>query len=204
MGYEDRFTERAKQALTAAQEAASELGHGYVGSEHILLGLTRQEDGVAAKVLREAGIDSNLVLELIEKYVGRGESGDPAQGLTPRSKRIIEIAAAEANRLGHSYVGTEHLLMGILREHESVASKLIASTGVDLNKLYTDIINVFRSSDYKQQEPVSSGKGVKHANTKTLDQFSRDLTDAARAGKLDPVIGRDQEIQRPAPESSRT
>ncbi len=197
MGYEDRFTEGAKDALTAAQEAASELGHGYVGSEHLLLGLARQEDGVAARVLRESGLDSKLILELIEKYVGRGESGEaPAQGLTPRSKRIIEIAAAEANRLGHSYVGTEHLLMGILREYESVAAKLIQSTGVDLNKLYTDIINIFGSGDYKQQEPVSYGKGAKHANTKTLDQFSRDLTDAARAGKLDPVIGRDQEIQR--------
>ena len=199
MRFEDRFTERAKNAFELAQAAASELGHGYVGSEHILLGLSREGGGVAAKVLREAGLESQLIFDLIVKNVGRGGHGEaPAQGLTPRAKRIVELAVVEANRLGHSYVGTEHMLLGILREYDSVAAKLILVTGADLNRLYTDIINVFGGADYrsaKQTAPAGRAAGKK-SETKTLDQFSRDLTDAAAGGGLDPVIGRENEIQR--------
>ncbi|MCL2408842.1 MAG: ATP-dependent Clp protease ATP-binding subunit [Oscillospiraceae bacterium] len=195
MRFEDRFTERAKNAFELAQAAASELGHGYVGSEHILLGLSREGGGVAAKVLREAGLESQLIFDLIVKNVGRGGRGEiPTQGLTPRAKRIVEVAVMEANRLGHSYMGTEHLLMGIIREYDSVAAKLIVVTGVDLNKIYTDIINVFGSGEYKPARQ-SAGK-YKKTETKTLDQFSRDLTEAAADGALDPVIGRENEIQR--------
>jgi len=196
MRFEDRFTERAKNVLDMAQAAAAELGHGYVGSEHILLGLAREGGGVAAKVLRESGLESRLIFDLIEKNIGRGGSGEiPPQGLTPRAKRIIELAVAEANRLGHNYIGTEHLLMGILREYDSVAAKLIMSTGVDLNRLYTEILNIFGSSEYKPRQAATVGKSKK-SDTKTLDQFSRDLTEMARAGSLDPVIGRENEIQR--------
>ena len=194
MRFEDRFTERAKSAFELAQAAASELGHGYVGSEHILLGLSREGGGVAAKVLRESGLESQLIFDLIVKNVGRGRRGElPTQGLTPRAKRIVEVAVIEANRLGHGYVGTEHLLLGILREYDSVAAKLIVVTGVDLNKLYTDIINVFGTSEYK---PAKQTAKMKRGDTKTLDQFSRDLTEAAANGLLDPVIGRENEIQR--------
>jgi len=197
MRYEDRFTERARNVLALAQAAAAELGHGYVGSEHILLGLAREGGGVAAKVLREAGLDSRLILDMIEKNIGRGRQGEiPPQGLTPRAKRIIELAVTEANRLGHNYIGTEHLLMGILREYECAAARLIMATGVDLNKLYTDIINVFSSSDFRPRQPGASPKAAKKSETKTLDQFSRDLTEMARNGTLDPVIGRQGEIQR--------
>ncbi|NLM83828.1 MAG: ATP-dependent Clp protease ATP-binding subunit [Clostridiales bacterium] len=197
MRYEDRFTERARNVLALAQAAAAELGHGYVGSEHILLGLAREGGGVAAKVLREAGLDSRLILDMIEKNIGRGRQGEiPPQGLTPRAKRIIELAVTEANRLGHNYIGTEHLLMGILREYECAAARLIMATGVDLNKLYTDIINVFSSSDFRPRQPGVSPKAAKKSETKTLDQFSRDLTEMARNGTLDPVIGRQGEIQR--------
>ncbi len=197
MRYEDRFTEKAKAALNAAQEAASELGHSYVGSEHLLLGLAREGSGVAARVLRDAGLSSETIAALIEKNIGRGEGGgQPAQGLTPRSKRIIELAIAEAARLGHNYVGTEHILMGILRETDSVATQMITSAGGDPNRLYTDVINVFGSGDYKQQPPVPGKIPHKKSDTKTLDQFSHDLTTAARNGALDPVIGRDNEIQR--------
>ena len=197
MRFEDRFTERAKNVLNLAYEGASELGHGYVGSEHLLIGLAREEGGVAARVLRESGLDKQLIFDLIEKYVGRGERGQiPAQGLTPRSKRVIELAVTEANRLGHNYVGTEHLLMGILREHDSVAAKVIVSTGVDLNKLYTEIMNIFGSSEYRPQQVVPAGKPGKKSETKTLDQFSRDLTEMAQNGSLDPVIGREKEIER--------
>ena len=197
MRFEDRFTERAKSVLNLAYEAAAELGHGYVGSEHILLGLSREEGGVASRVLRESGLDKSLIIELLEKHVGRGDRGQtPAQGLTPRAKRIIELAVSDANRLGHNYVGTEHLLMGILREYDSVAAKVIISTGIDLNKLYTEIMNIFGSSEYRPQQAVSTGRNGKKSDTKTLDQFSRDLTEMARNGSLDPVIGRENEIQR--------
>jgi ATP-dependent Clp protease ATP-binding subunit ClpC len=196
MRFEDRFTERAKSVLDLAQAAAVELGHGYVGSEHILLGLAREGGGVAAKVLREAGLESQLILDLIVKHVGRGGQGEiPPQGLTPRAKRVIELAVTEANRLGHNYIGTEHLLMGILREYDSVASKLILSTGVDLNRMYTEILNIFGSSEFRPRQSATVGK-AKKSDTKTLDQFSRDLTDMARSGSLDPVIGRENEIQR--------
>jgi ATP-dependent Clp protease ATP-binding subunit ClpC len=197
MRYEDRFTERARNVLALAQSAAAELGHGYVGSEHILLGLAREGGGVAAKVLREAGLDSRLILDMIDKNIGRGRQGEiPPQGLTPRAKRIIELAVTEANRLGHNYIGTEHLLMGILREYECAAARLIMATGVDLNKLYTDILNIFGSSEFKPRQPGASPKAAKKSETKTLDQFSRDLTEMARNGTLDPVIGRQSEIQR--------
>jgi ATP-dependent Clp protease ATP-binding subunit ClpC len=196
MRFEDRFTERAKSVLDLAQAAATELGHGYVGSEHILLGLAREGGGVAAKVLRESGLESRLILDLIDKNIGRGGQGEiPPQGLTPRAKRVIELAVTEANRLGHNYIGTEHLLMGILREYDSVAAKLIISTGVDLNRMYTEILNIFGSSEYKPRQTAAVGK-AKKSDTKTLDQFSRDLTDMARGGSLDPVIGRENEIQR--------
>jgi ATP-dependent Clp protease ATP-binding subunit ClpC len=196
MRFEDRFTERAKNVLDLAHSAAAELGHGYVGSEHILLALTRESGGVAAKVLRESGLENRLILDLIEKNIGRGGRGEiPPQGLTPRAKRVIELAVTEANRLGHNYIGTEHLLMGILREYDSVAAKLIMSTGVDLNRLYTEILNVFGSSEYKPRQAAPVGK-TKKSDTKTLDQFSRDLTEMAKSGSLDPVIGRENEIQR--------
>ena len=197
MKFEDRFTERAKNVLSLAHEAAAGMGHGYVGSEHILLGIAMDGGGSAAKVLREAGLDKELIQDSIEKYVGRGESGTTTvQGLTPRAKRIIELAVAEAGRLGHNYVGTEHLLMGILREYDSVAAKIISASGVDLNKLYTDIINVFSVPQGRGGKSHERAGGGKREETKTLDQFSRDLTAAAARGELDPVIGREKEVQR--------
>ena len=170
MKFEDRFTERAKNVLNLAHEAAANMGHGYVGSEHILLGIASDGGGSAAKVLRDAGLDKELIEDSIEKFVGRGESGTTTvQGLTPRAKRIIEIAVAEATRLGHNYVGTEHLLMGILREYDSVASKIITASGADPNKLYTDIINVFSSSAGRRPQEAQR-VGANHSETKTLDQ----------------------------------
>lgn len=201
MRNQDRFTERAQIALSKAQEAAQNMGHSYVGTEHILLGIASEGEGLGAKVMRDNGLDEALVSELLEKFVGRGAPGVPAQGLTPEAKRVIELAFIDAGRLGHSYIGTEHLLMGILREQECAGARLIASTGVDLNKIYTDIINIFRTTDYRPTPPqaqaaTGAGRGGKKADTKTLDQFSRDLTVAAQEGQLDPVIGRSREIQR--------
>lgn len=201
MRYQDRFTERARAALTKAQEAAQEMGHSYVGSEHLLLGIASEEEGLGAKVLRNYGLDDILVRELVEKYVGRGAAGVPTQGLSPNAKRVIELAIMDANRLGHSYIGTEHLLLGILREQDCAGARLIATTGIDLNQVYTDVINIFRSSDYRPQgsaaatAPAGGGRGKK-SDTKTLDQYSRDLTVLASQGQLDPVIGRSKEIAR--------
>ena len=203
MRNQDRFTERARMALSKAQEAAHNMGHSYVGTEHILLGISSEGEGLGAKVLRDNGLDEHLLTELLEKFVGRGVPGMPAQGLTPDAKRIIEIAIVEAGNLGHGYIGTEHLLMGILREPECAGSRLITSTGIDLNKLYTDIMNIFSNADYRQPSPQSAntgmGKGVfssRKSDTKTLDQYSRDLTALAEKGQLDPVIGRENETHR--------
>jgi len=197
MRFDERFTQRAKTALELAHKAATELGHNYVSSEHILYGLSREGGGVAAKVLHDAGLGDKLILDLILKHVGKGESDrtEPS-GLSPHAKRIFEIALVEAGRLGHNYVGTEHLLMGILREYESVGAKLLRLTGVDFNKMYTDIINsVGPGAPGHARVPVNAGT-EKAPETKTLDEFSRDLTEAATNDQLDPVIGRENEIQR--------
>ncbi len=195
---DNRFTERAQEVFSLAQQAAAELGHGYVGSEHLLLALAREKDGVAGKVLANSGITEERVKEAIIKYVGVGESGAaPAQGLTPRSKHIIELAVAEANRFGHSYVGTEHLLMGILRESDCIAAKLVTALGVNNNQLFSDIINLLGGVSAVSGATGSQKQKTKGSeSTKTLDQYSTDLTEEARCGRLDPVIGRTQEIQR--------
>ena len=195
----DRFTERARKAIALAQESASELGHSYVGTEHILLGIAREGEGLGAKVLRDNGMDDKLVSELIERFVGRGVPGTPAQGLTPRAKRVIELALADANRLGHNYVGTEHLLMGILREPDSSAARLITSLGIDLNSLYTDLMAVFGNPESRPraaQGAARSNARRSAGSTKTLDEYGRDLTELAEKGALDPVIGRENEITR--------
>jgi len=196
MRFDHRFTEQAINVLELAQTAASELGHVNIGSEHILLGIVRDGRNAAAQVLYDEGLDEKLIYALIVKNVGRGTQTDnQVPGLTPSAKRIMELALMEAQRLGHNYVGPEHLLMGILREYESVASRLILSTGVDLNKIYTAIINLFGSNVFKPVKmPVAVAKNK--SETKKLDEFSRDLTQAAAAGTLDPVIGRDTEISR--------
>ena len=168
MRNQDRFTERARMALAKAQEAAQDMGHSYVGTEHILLGIAAEGEGLGAKVLRDNGLDESMLSELLEKYVGRGAPGLPAQGLTPGAKRVIELSIIDANRLGHSYIGTEHLLMGLLRETDSTAARLIASTGADVNKIYTDVVELLRSGDYHQQSPqtVSSGSsGTLHSGS---------------------------------------
>ena len=198
MRFEDRFTENAKSVLNKAQENAEEMGHVYVGTEHILLALAQESDSAASRVLRDSGLDTQMISELIERRFGKGARGEiPPQGLTPRAKRVIELAVAEANRLGHSYVGTEHMLMGILREYDCSAARLISMSGVDINKLYTEILGIFGNPDSsRSKHPVAAAKQTKRAETKTLDQFGRDLTAMAEKGALDPVIGRENEIKR--------
>ncbi len=196
--YENRFTERAQTAIRLAHEAAAELGHGYVGSEHLLLGLCREGEGVAAHALTAAGVDDAGVKTRAIEAVGQGEAGNtPVQGLTPRTKRIIELSFHEAARMGHGYVGTEHLLLGLLHESDSIAARLLLSMGVDLKRLYADILSMIGAEPSRPGESAPQGRAApKHPETKTLNQFGRDLTDMAREGRLDPIIGREGEITR--------
>ena len=198
---ENRFTQRAQAALRLAQEASAQLGHGYVGSEHLLLGLSREGQGVAARVLRNAGLEPETIRSSIARLVGVGAPVPmPSQGLTPRCKKIIELAMSEAAGLGHRYVGTEHLLLGLLREGDGVAARILAGSGVELKRLYDDLMSAlggeptppFRSPG----RPKPGRDYAERGDTKLLDQFSRDLTRMAANGALDPVIGREEEIRR--------
>ena len=195
---ENKFTPGAEEALRLSQEAAGELGHGYVGTEHLLLGLIREGTGIAHTVLTEAGLTDDMIVEIIKTSVGAGLPGsNPAQGLTPRAKHVVEIAMEDSIRGGYNYVGTEHLLAGILREGNNMAVRILRTAGVDAKHLYTALMQKLsdsprgRSGDTAKAAAKDDG-----GKTKTLKEFTRDLTADARAGKLDPVIGRDSEIQR--------
>ena len=192
----EKFSERARRVLSLAQEEAQRFNHNYIGTEHILLGLVRETEGVAARVLANLGVDLSKVRSAVEFIIGRGER--PAQGeigLTPRAKKVVELAVDEARRMNHTYIGTEHLLIGLLREGEGVAAGVLESLGVTLDKVRSETHRIL-----SQTSPTSSGYGTSRAatttRTPTLDQLGIDLTAAARANKLDPVIGRGQEIQR--------
>ncbi len=192
-----QFTQRAQTSLRLAQEASVQLGHGYVGSEHLLFGLLKEGQGIASKVLKQAGLQEEALQTSIARLVGVGAPGSlPSQGLTPRCKKIIELAMTEAQRLGHHYVGTEHLLMGLLRESDGVAARLLTGSGLDLRKLYNDVTAALGGSG--PSNPPRSGRlrSEYGGDTRLLDQFAKDLTRAARSGALDPVIGRDAEVRR--------
>ena len=197
---EKKFTPRAEEALRLAQEAAGELGHGYVGTEHLLLGLMREEEGLAHTVLLEAGLTGGLLVQILKRSVGVGLPGsNPAQGLTPRAKRVVEIAMEDAVRGNYSYVGTEHLLAGILREGNNMAVRVLRTAGVDARHLYTALMQKLSETPRgkaAEAKTSAAASGKEEGRGKTLKEFTRDLTADARAGKLDPVIGRDSEIQR--------
>jgi ATP-dependent Clp protease ATP-binding subunit ClpC len=192
-----RLTERAHRVLfVLAQEAARSMGHDVIGTEHLLLGLIREGDGVAARALESLGIKGENVQERVEKLVGTGQAGTTGQlSPTPRVKRVLELAADEARRLGQNYIDTEHLLLGLVREGEGVAAQVLNSLGADAEKTRAKIIEMLRGTlSGVQQSDVGSGR-VSTA-TPTLEQFGTDLTVLAKDGKLDPVIGREKEIQR--------
>ncbi len=193
---ENKFSPRAEEALRLSQEAAGELGHGYVGTEHLLLGLIREEEGMAHDVLVENGLTDEMIVEIIKTSVGAGLPGsNPAQGLTPRAKRAVEIAMEDSMRGGYNYVGTEHLLAGLLREGNNMAVRILRTAGVDAKHLYTSLMQKINETPRgKAQEARTAARD--DGKNKTLKEFTRDLTADARAGKLDPVIGRDEEIQR--------
>ena len=191
----EKFSERARRVLSLAQEEAQRFNHNYIGTEHILLGLVRETEGVAARVLSGLGVDLSKVRSAVEFIIGRGEK--PAQGeigLTPRAKKVVELAVDEARRMNHTYIGTEHLLIGLLREGEGVAAGVLESLGVTLEKVRTETHRILsNSSTGGSGSTQSSRTGTR---TPTLDQLGIDLTNAARDNKLDPVVGRDSEIQR--------
>jgi ATP-dependent Clp protease ATP-binding subunit ClpC len=188
----DRFTKRARRVLTLAQEEALRLNHNYIGTEHLLLGLVREENGVAVKVLRELGVEPSQVIRAVERTVGRGERppfGKPT--LAPRTKRVIELAVEEARLMGHHYIGTEHLLLGLVREGEGIAVNVLRGLGVNLDRVRTQT-----ARNILQTQAQSKEKQKKESKTPLMDQLGYDLTAAAEEGKLDPVIGRQNEIER--------
>ncbi len=191
---ESKFTPRAQNVLRLSHEAAEELGHSYVGTEHLLLGLLREEAGMACRCLNEQGLDQGRARQAIIVSVGLGTAGaSPSQGLTPRSRRAIEYAAGEALRCGSGYVGTEHLLLGLLREGNNMAVQVLRSTGVDLRRLQSTLVQRLTPPPRPAQEPA---RGREDSRSKTLGEYASDLTAAAREGRLDPVIGREEEIRR--------
>lgn len=196
----DKFTKRARRVLTFAQEEAQRLNHNYIGTEHILLGLIREEEGLAAKVLRDLGLDQTRVRQVIEEIVGRGQAAPGTRlSLTPRTKRVIELAVDEARRMGHHYIGTEHLLLGLIREGDGIAVNVLKSLGVSPDKVRSNLAKeVMNASPAQTEEGKSSEKSKKRGESKTplLDQLAVDLTQLAEENKLDPVIGRQREIER--------
>ena len=194
-----KFTNRAKKAVELANEAAIELGHNYIGTEHILYGLSKEGSGVAFKVLGNQDITPDGVLDKIVELIGQEEPISETLGFTPRTKRVIENAFIEARKLGYNYIGTEHLLIGILREGDCIAARILLELDVNIPRLYNEIIKVINEGEDLQGEEkkeTSQRKNGSYNQTTTLNQFGEDLTKKALEGKLDPIIGRKEEIER--------
>ena len=189
----ERFTEKAIKVIMLAQEEARRLGHNFVGTEQILLGLIGEGTGVAAKVLKSMGVNLKDARVEVEKIIGRG-SGFVAVEIpfTPRAKRVLELSLEEARQLGHNYIGTEHLLLGLIREGEGVAARVLENLGVDLAKVRTQVIRMLGET----AEVAAGGAGKGSTKTPTLDEFGNNLTQMAAEAKLDPVVGRQNEIDR--------
>lgn len=195
----DRFTEQAKEAISLAVDAAQELGHSYVGTEHLLIGLLQEGSGVAAKVLTGCGVNADKVIELVSQLISPNQNVGLAERntYTPSARRVLENSYREAVRFKAPLIGTEHLLIAIIRESDCVAARLLNTIGVSIQKLYIEILSAMGEDAPSGREELSAARGTKgRANTPTLNNYSRDLTALAREGKLDPVIGREQEIRR--------
>ena len=192
----ERFTDRARRVVVLAQEEARMLNHNYIGTEHILLGLIHEGEGVAAKGLESLGISLEAVRSQVEEIIGQGQQAPSGHiPFTPRAKKVLELSLREALQLGHNYIGTEHILLGLIREGEGVAAQVLVKLGADLNRVRQQVIQLL--SGYQGKEAVASGPAEGTPSTSlVLDQFGRNLTTAAREGKLDPVIGREKEIER--------
>src|ERR1700716_3139854 len=193
----ERFTDRARRVVVLAQEEARMLNHNYIGTEHILLGLIHEGEGVAAKALESLGISLEAVRQQVEEIIGQGQQAPSGRiPFTPRAKKVLELSLREALQLGHNYIGTEHILLGLIREGEGVAAQVLVRLGADLNRVRQQVIQLLHG--YQGKEPAAAGGPTEAAPSTSLvlDQFGRNLTQAAREGKLDPVIGREKEIER--------
>lgn len=194
-----KFTNRAKKAIEFANELAMELGHSYIGTEHILYGLSKEGSGVASKVLENQEVTPDLIIDKIVELVGREETIEGTLGFTPRTKRVIENAFIEARKLGYNYIGTEHLLIGILREGDSVAARILLELNTNIPKLYNEIVKVINEGEELAGEEKNGNQERRNGSynkTATLNQFGEDLTKKAEEGKLDPIVGRKEEIER--------
>ena len=195
----ERFTDRARRVIVLAQEEAKMLNHNYIGTEHLLLGLIHEGDGVAAKALEALGISLEAVREQVEDMIGKGQQKPTGHiPFTPRAKKVLELSLREALQLGHNYIGTEHILLGLIREGEGIAAQVLVKLGADLNSVRQQVIQLL--AGYQGKEPVAAGAGqsapASGKGSAVLDQFGENLTQLARDGKLDPVIGREKEIER--------
>src|SRR5215510_11633269 len=193
----ERFTDRARRVVVLAQEEARMLNHNYIGTEYILLGLIHEGEGVAAKALESLGISLDAVRQQVEEIIGQGQQAPSGHiPFTPRAKKVLELSLRETLQLGHNYIGTEHILLGLIREGEGVAAQVLVKLGADLNRVRQQVIQLLHG--YQGKEPAASGAPSEAAPSTSLvlDQFGRNLTQAAREGKLDPVIGREKEIER--------
>src|SRR5499427_438977 len=193
----ERFTDRARRVVVLAQEEARMLNHNYIGTEHILLGLIHEGEGVAAKALESLGISLEAVRQQVEEIIGQGQQAPSGHiPFTPRAKKVLELSLREALQLGHNYIGTEHILLGLIREGEGVAAQVLVKLGADLNRVRQQVIQLLHG--YQGKEPAAAGAPSESAPSTSLvlDQFGRNLTQGAREGKLDPVIGREKEIER--------
>ena len=198
----ERFTDRARKVVVLSQEEARAFNHNYIGTEHILLGLMHEGEGVAAKALESVGISLDAVRQQVEEIIGQGQQAPGGHiPFTPRAKKVLELSLREAVRLGYNYVGTEHILLGLIRESDEseekgVAAQVLVKLGADLNRVRQQVVQLLH--EYQGKEPVSAGTTAEPApsTSPVLDQFGRNLTQGAREGKLDPVIGREKEIER--------
>ena len=201
----ERFTDRARRVVVLAQEEARMLNHNYIGTEHILLGLIHEGEGLAAKALENLDISLAAVREQVTDIIGKGQTAPTGHiPFTPRAKKVLEYSLREGLQLGHTYIGTEHILLGLIREGEGVAAQVLVKLGADLNKVRQQVIQLLAGYQGGQGEKAGAGVGQSQggpaegtpAGSLVLDQFGRNLTQAAREGKLDPVIGREKEIER--------
>ncbi|MGZ4282156.1 MAG: ATP-dependent Clp protease ATP-binding subunit, partial [Gaiellaceae bacterium] len=193
----ERFTERARQVVVLAQDEARALKHNYIGTEHILLGLLREEEGLAARVLESLDITVEEVRAQVARIVGQGDEVTTGQiPFTPRAKKVLELALREALSLGHNYIGTEHILLGLVRENEGVAARILLDFDADAEKIRNEIIRMLSGPGRRQGGTAGQGTGEKGKSSKLLDQFGRNFTKLASEGKLDPVVGRQNEIER--------
>ncbi|MEI6591063.1 MAG: Clp protease N-terminal domain-containing protein, partial [Actinomycetes bacterium] len=193
----EKFTDKARRVVVLAQEEAKLLHHNYIGTEHILLGLIHEGEGVAAKALESLNISLESVREQVQEIIGQGQQ--PPTGhipFTPRAKKVLELSLREALQLGHSYIGTEHLLLGLIREGEGVAAQVLTKLGADTNRVRQQVIQLLSGFQGKETVNVGGETAQAQKGSQILDQYGRNLTLAAAEGKLDPVIGREREIER--------